>query len=62
METQIIEKSNPIYILARSDENNNITYFHGLENHHSERISEFESQALRYTVLKTTFVRGLQNV
>ena len=29
METQIIEKSNPIYILARSDENNNITYFHG---------------------------------
>lgn len=37
-------------------------YSSGLENHHSERISEFESQALRYTVLKTTFVRGLQNV
>lgn len=29
METQIIEKSNPIYIIARSDENNNIAYFFG---------------------------------
>ena len=29
METQIIEKSNPIYIIARSDENNKIAYFYG---------------------------------
>lgn len=29
METQIIEKSNPIYILARSNENNKIAYFYG---------------------------------
>lgn len=29
MEKQIIEKSNPIYIIARSDENNKITYFFG---------------------------------
>lgn len=29
METQIIEKSNPIYIIARSNENNDITYFYG---------------------------------
>lgn len=29
MEQQIIEKSNPIYIIARSDKNSKITYFHG---------------------------------
>ena len=29
METQIIKKSNPIYILARSNENNKIAYFYG---------------------------------
>lgn len=28
-EKQIIEKSNPIYIIARSDENNKIAYFYG---------------------------------